>query len=80
VFDGNSNGLKYPIIHRVVKVWEENGEHYLSTKGDNNDDISNKERKISDDELLGKAVIRLPLLGWVKIKFSEFIYKLVEVF
>ena len=73
VFDGN---LDYPIIHRVVKSWQEDEKYYFATKGDNNDRISNKEEKISEDDIIGKAVARLPLLGWIKIKFNEVLYKI----
>jgi len=77
VFDGN---LNYPIIHRVVDKWEEDSSYYLTTKGDNNEAPSGKEEKISEDNLLGKAVFRLPLLGWVKILFSSFINNIVGAF
>jgi signal peptidase I len=75
VFDGN---LNYPIIHRAVKVWDENGTYYFQTKGDNNGDSSSNELKISEDKLIGKAVVRLPLLGWIKIMFSSILEKFVR--
>ncbi len=75
VFDGN---LNYPIIHRTVKVWNENGTYYFQTKGDNNGDSSSNEKKISEDKLVGKAVVRLPLLGWVKIGFSSILEKFMR--
>lgn len=54
-----------PIIHRVYSV---NGSAVL-TKGDNN---------LSPDpsatgKIYGKAVFRIPLLGWVKILFDELV-------
>lgn len=62
-----------PIIHRIVKI---QGEVY-ETKGDNNcEQIKSREldeTSIKKEDLLGKAVVRLPLLGWVKIWFVEFI-------
>ncbi len=70
VFDGN---LNYPIIHRVVDKWKEDKVYYFTTKGDNNERVSGNEQEISQDKLIGKAVFRLPLLGWIKIRFSEFI-------
>jgi signal peptidase I len=76
VFEG---GLNYPIIHRVISVWREGGRYYFRTKGDNNGMVSSTENKISEDKLVGKAVIRLPLLGWVKIKFSEVINSFVGI-
>ncbi|MBT3690925.1 signal peptidase I [Candidatus Woesearchaeota archaeon] len=70
VFDG---GLNYPIIHRVVQLWNDEEGYHFQTKGDNNERSSGNEVDISEDKLIGKAVFRLPLLGWVKIKFSEII-------
>lgn len=63
VFDTNR---KYPIIHRVYKI---NSDDTISTKGDNNaypDGWS-----LTRDDLHGKAVLKIPLLGWVKILFTE---------
>ena len=31
------------------------------------------ENKIGDDKIVGKAVLRIPFLGWVKIIFTELI-------
>lgn len=60
-----------PIIHRVVKTWESGGVHYFQTKGDNNPGSlktpSVDETMISQDSVVGNAVFRIPLLGWVKI-------------
>jgi len=65
---------KDPIIHRVVKKFDDNG-IYFQTKGDNNEDsIKNKaldETKIGKDIIIGGAVLRVPLLGYIKIWFVE---------
>ena len=63
-----------PLIHRVVKVWEEDSQTYYQTKGDHNSgSISGSlgEEKISEDRLYGKGVIRVPYLGWIKILFVD---------
>jgi len=66
-----------PIIHRVVEKWDMEGEYYFRTKGDHNTDsiksASLDETEINEDRLLGKAVIRVPLLGYIKIWFVELI-------
>ena len=66
-----------PIIHRVIKTWKEEDIYYFHTKGDNNaDSIKNTlldETKISQEQLIGKAVVRIPLLGYIKIWFVELI-------
>ncbi|MAF50756.1 MAG: signal peptidase I [Nanoarchaeota archaeon] len=58
-----------PIIHRVVDI--ENGEYM--TKGDHNSGQLNFEKDIKKDAILGKAVFRVPYLGWVKVAFDNFI-------
>jgi len=71
-----------PIIHRIVKKWEENGEYYFMTKGDNNKNSIKSslvdETKISEDMLLGKAVLKIPLLGYIKIIFVD-ILKILNI-
>ena len=63
---------KDPIIHRIVKKSDDNG-IYFQTKGDNNaGSIKNKaldETRIGEDIIIGKAVFRVPLLGYIKIWF-----------
>ncbi len=71
VFQG---GKADPIIHRVIKKWKKNNQYYFQTKGDNNaKSISGMETKISGDRILGKAVFRIPLLGYVKIFFVDYV-------
>jgi len=72
VFRGNR---KDPIIHRVVDKRQNNSIINFQTKGDNNkDSIKNSqldEINIREEEIIGKAVIRIPLLGYIKIGFVE---------
>ena len=64
---------KDPIIHRVVKKIQDDNGIYFQTKGDNNpDSIKNNkldETSIREDIIIGKAIIRIPLLGYIKIWF-----------
>src|SRR3989338_3553698 len=71
---------KDPIIHRIVKKWQENGAYYFQTKGDNY--ITNPasiknplldETRISQDKVIGNAVFKIPILGYIKIWFVEFV-------
>ncbi len=69
---------KDPIIHRVVRKWQENSTYYFQTKGDNYKtnptSIKNPsldETKISEEQIVGNAVLRIPLLGYIKIWFVE---------
>jgi len=59
-----------PIIHRVVSK-EQDSEIFLRTKGDHNT-IPDRDI-VGQEKLLGKAVMRIPYLGWVKIGFTKLI-------
>lgn len=56
----------YPIIHRVTYI---NGDGSYIIKGDNNDGPD--PAPVQKDQVLGKALYRIPKIGWVKIWFSE---------
>jgi hypothetical protein len=60
----------YPIIHRVVKK-DYKGMWVFETKGDNNKlqirDLELDETRVLEKTVLGKAVLRIPWLGYVKI-------------
>lgn len=69
-----------PIIHRVVKKWEEVSLYYFQTKGDNykTNPLSIKnpfldETRINQEQIVGNAVFRIPFLGYIKIWFVELI-------
>jgi len=67
------SGKSYPIIHRYIGTNTESfsGTVYLVSKGDNNPNFviapDLDEKHIPQELLLGKAVFRIPLLGYVKI-------------
>ena len=69
----NAVGYKVPIIHRVINIKNENGTYYFSTEGDNNwGQISGVEEKVSQNQIVGKAVVRAaPFIGWMKLIFYE---------
>jgi len=65
-------GQRNPIIHRIVNITQENGKFYFSTIGDNNAGQLGVEKKISQEQLIGKAGFKLmPYAGWVKLIFFE---------
>ena len=68
-----TSSLSEPIIHRVIKVEEFSGQQLLTTKGDNNCGVSPFEKRIAPDRFIGKAFLRVPYLGWIKIGFVEFL-------
>ncbi len=63
-----------PIIHRIVKKWDEDG-YYFQTKGDKNSDSIREsdldETRVSEKQLIGKSLFRIPWLGYIKIWFVD---------
>lgn len=57
-----SGMFKYPIIHRIISVDEEGK---IQTKGDNNP--VQDPWTISQSNIHGKAILKVPALGWIKI-------------
>jgi signal peptidase I len=64
-------GYAYPIIHRIVSIIEINGQKFYSTKGDNNSDQLVVEKNIPESSIIGKAVFKIPRLGWIKLFFVK---------
>lgn len=67
-----------PIIHRVVDIENRDGEPYYTTKGDNYrtnprpiETTQIDETGIPPETVIGKAVFRIPLLGYIKIWFVD---------
>ena len=54
-----------PIIHRLIFL------EPLGTKGDNNLYQLGEEKNISKDRVLGKAVFRIPWIGYLKLVFVD---------
>jgi len=63
----NNGKTQYPVIHRVIEI--ENGR--ITTKGDHNNNILEIEKDIELSQLVGKAVFRIPVVGWIKLIFFE---------
>jgi hypothetical protein len=69
-----------PLTHRVVEIWEENGEVWLKTKGDastqsyeyfyeRNIRVSG-DYPISPNQILGKVVFVIPYIGYIPLWFK----------
>ena len=66
IFEG---GAAYPIIHRIV-----DSEEPYATKGDNYKTNSYQlpvEKSISEEKIYGKAVFKIPVVGWIKLIFFD---------
>ncbi len=63
-------GQQHPIIHRIVKIHLTEQGAFYETKGDNYATNSNQlaiEKEIKPEQIVGKAVFRIPKLGWIKL-------------
>lgn len=67
---------KDPIIHRVIEITNKG----IRTKGDNNLDSRPDEINIENERFIGKAVFKIPFLGWVKLIFIQIISFIIGVF
>ena len=66
IFNG---GAQHPLIHRVVEV-----DDGYATKGDNyktNAKQLSMEKDISEEQVIGKALFKVPFIGWAKLIFFE---------
>jgi hypothetical protein len=77
IFQANKDSsAPRPIIHRIVSI-DEDG--IIATKGDHNAEQLKKgnnifntdETTITEDDIIGKAIIKIPYLGWPKIWMVE---------
>jgi signal peptidase I len=68
-----------PIIHRIISVETKDGVKIYTTKGDHNNGQLPYEHQIYDSQVLGKAVARVPKLGWVKLFFVDLFRAYKEV-
>jgi signal peptidase I len=67
-----ADGKAEPIIHRIVRVRQlADGSKVYTTKGDHNCGSAGFEQSITSQRMVGKALLRIPYLGWIKIGFVE---------
>lgn len=71
-------GQRNPVIHRIISIEENeaNGTRIFSTKGDNNAAQLPVETAITEEQILGKALFRIPKLGWAKLIFVDILSRL----
>jgi signal peptidase I len=56
-----------PIIHRIVSKNKNESQTLYATKGDNNFAQLPFEKNIKKEQIVGKAIARIPKLGWIKL-------------
>jgi signal peptidase I len=67
-----------PIIHRIVsidenKIIQTKGDHNKEQLASSNNFYNTDETNIKEEQIIGKAVFKVPYLGWIKIWFTELI-------
>ena len=60
----------YTVIHRVIKIYQEDGEFYFITKGDNNS--SEDSLPVREEQLIGKAIFKIPYVALPTIWIHNF--------
>lgn len=70
IFNANQ---QHPVIHRIIDIKTIDGQIVYSTKGDNNADQLIIEKDIPENAIIGKAAVRIPELGWIKLIFVDII-------
>jgi signal peptidase I len=60
-----------PVIHRVIETSKQGSEYAFKTKGDHNSASFYFEAYIPEDNYVGRAVLRVPWLGYIKIGFVK---------
>lgn len=58
-----------PILHRVVEIREDEDGRSFIVKGDANEEPDSE--PVSENQIIGKAVLTIPELGWIQIFFKD---------
>lgn len=76
-------GKPEPIIHRIVDIKNNSRSSVYETKGDNNQNQIKSfwldEENVTQESVVGKAVLRIPYLGWVKITAVDLFFSVVNI-
>ena len=70
-----------PIIHRIVKIdggIETKGDHNANQLTGSNNLYNTDETSIKEEQVIGKAILRIPFLGWPKIWLVELLKMFVS--
>ena len=77
IFKANPESIApRPIIHRIVSIEdgiiETKGDHNVGQLITSNNNYRTDETNIKDDQIIGKALFKIPYLGWPKIWLVDF--------
>lgn len=68
-----------PIIHRIVAINVSDGKRFFTTKGDHNGESGPVDVRIDESKVIGKAYLKIPYMGYIKIWFMEMVYFLRDL-
>jgi signal peptidase I len=74
IFNPNAGSLSpYPIIHRIVLTSpiQTKGDHNSNQLTANNNPLKVDETNIDESQIIGKSVVKIPFLGWIKLILYE---------
>lgn len=60
----------YTVIHRIINIYQEKGEFFFITKGDNNQDPD--KLPVSENQLIGAVMFKIPYVGLPSIWLHKF--------
>ena len=75
---GIGSSAPRPIIHRIIDInddgtYQTKGDHNAKQLTPSNNAYKTDETTITQEQIIGKAVIKVPYLGWIKIWFTDLI-------
>lgn len=69
-------GRNIPIVHRVINKTSS----HVETKGDNNPGQLPFEKNITADQIKGKAIFKIPKVGWTRILLGKLLTRILAFF
>lgn len=78
VFNTTNNNREPPVVHRVVAIWQDDGEYFFKTNGDNNLGPDPESSWITTgNDVIGVVVFRIPHIGWFLLVVQTTVGKLI---
>jgi signal peptidase I len=77
VFNTSNDKSNPPVVHRVIATWQNNGEYFFETFGDNNDRTDSITFKTTGNDVKGVVVFRIPHIGWFLLVVQTTLGKII---
>ena len=76
VFNTSNNDREPPVVHRVVAIWQNDGEYFFKTNGDNNQ-YPDHSWITTGNDVIGVVVFRIPHVGWFLLVVQTTVGKII---